>query len=1202
MKILAIRLNNLASLAGTHQIEFNDEPLASAGVFAITGPTGAGKSTLLDALCLALFGTTPRLLQAPSPQSQKLTDGDQLSLQDGRTLLRRGCASGYAEVDFTGVDGRPYRARWEVRRARDKANGRLQASQQSLMDLSDQSQLARTKNEFNEQLEQKLGLSRDQFTRAVLLAQNEFNAFLKAEDNERSTLLEKLTDTQLYTRLGMAAYQNTKAAEQRLTQLEQQLNGLPLLDSDSRQALEQAYQDCYTQRAQDQQQLEHSQRQQQWLSTKAQLQQQVQHSLHAQTQAEQQWQSLAELRQNLNDWQLIASIRPVLDRLSHLDSEQGPLRQQLALHQEQLPQRQQELKHAQDMRHNAQQAEHQALQTQQQAEPALKQLEHEEGQLHNLQQRLNWVQQHTQQLAHSLQHHQDQIDQHRQQLSQHQQQHAELEAQLQHQQRLEPLAAYWADRRPQLYQLAEQLRKQQDLDRQLPALEQAVQQAAQRLDEAQQQLQTLAQQANYPLQNLAQHLEILNQRQHLLLQLQHLGQQGQRLHQERQELLQQRQQSEQKLPQLEQDYRQLNQAYQQAEQEAQQLQRLLERQQLARSHSAEQLRAQLQSETPCPVCGSSDHPWRGVQQLLNQQEQQDSQTRDQAQAQLKSLDEQRRALQHELSQQQVRQAHIHERLAQIDPQWQELEQSLKQHPEYTCEQLLSQGFMSQLKQQLEHLGQEISTALTHQKAYQRLNEQHRQAQDQHQHAQRHLEQQSTQHHHYQQHNQQGLEQLAQYLCAEQHHAWQTQPQQAFEHLEQQVLHCKQTQQRYQDLNSRCQQLQESLNQHQQQQRPLEQQHQQHEQELAQLHQQLIQQRDICLNQSGSYTDSRQWRQQLQQSLDQARSQYHQAQQHLHQQQHLLDQLQHGLNTQQQRLEHLQQEQQRLSQQKAQWHHHHPELSHARLEQIYHLAPEQIAQWQQEVQHANEQYQQTQAQYQACQHQLVQHEALYAQEPNLDPQSLAEQINRIREQLKETEQQLIQHASRLEEDRRQRQQLGQLQQQIEAARTEYLRRARLSAVIGSADGAAFRKIAQAYNLDLLLQHANVQLRQLARRYRLQRGGSPLGLLIIDTDMGDECRSVHSLSGGESFLVSLALALGLASMASRNLNIESLFIDEGFGSLDPESLHIALDALDALQAQGRKVGIISHVQTLHERISVQIQVQPQGNGQSHLKLLP
>lgn len=193
------------------------------------------------------------------------------------------------------------------------------------------------------------------------------------------------------------------------------------------------------------------------------------------------------------------------------------------------------------------------------------------------------------------------------------------------------------------------------------------------------------------------------------------------------------------------------------------------------------------------------------------------------------------------------------------------------------------------------------------------------------------------------------------------------------------------------------------------------------------------------------------------------------------------------------------------------------------------------------------------------------------------------------------------AAQLEDDRR-LQAREALATQVEAAQAEHRRWGRLSALIGSAEGDRLRKIAQAYNLDLLIRHANAQLLQLVRRYRLKRGGSALGLLVVDTEMADEVRSVHSLSGGETFLVSLALALGLASMASDNLRIESLFIDEGFGSLDPESLQLAMDALDNLQAQGRKVAVISHVQEMHERIPVQIQVRRQGNGLSEVTVVP
>ncbi|HAR08437.1 MAG TPA: hypothetical protein DCR98_08505, partial [Cobetia sp.] len=178
--------------------------------------------------------------------------------------------------------------------------------------------------------------------------------------------------------------------------------------------------------------------------------------------------------------------------------------------------------------------------------------------------------------------------------------------------------------------------------------------------------------------------------------------------------------------------------------------------------------------------------------------------------------------------------------------------------------------------------------------------------------------------------------------------------------------------------------------------------------------------------------------------------------------------------------------------------------------------------------------------------------------------------------------------------------AELGEQLARARAVHERWGALSELIGSASGAKFRTIAQAFNLERLIEHANLHLANLVRRYRLARGASPLGLVVVDTEMGDELRSVHSLSGGETFLVSLALALGLAGMASGELRIESLFIDEGFGSLDPDSLALAMEALDGLQASGRRVGVISHVAEMHERIPVRIAVRPSGNGQSRLEI--
>jgi exonuclease SbcC len=171
-------------------------------------------------------------------------------------------------------------------------------------------------------------------------------------------------------------------------------------------------------------------------------------------------------------------------------------------------------------------------------------------------------------------------------------------------------------------------------------------------------------------------------------------------------------------------------------------------------------------------------------------------------------------------------------------------------------------------------------------------------------------------------------------------------------------------------------------------------------------------------------------------------------------------------------------------------------------------------------------------------------------------------------------------------------------ELESRRSALIPWEKLNELIGSADGAKFRSIAQRRTLDILVGYANVQLNHIAGRYFLARIPESLNLVVIDRDMGDERRSVHTLSGGETFLVSLALALGLASLASNRLRIESLFIDEGFGSLDPETLNIAMTALMSLEAQGRKVGIISHVPEMADAIPVQIRVVKGRNGASRI----
>ena len=178
----------------------------------------------------------------------------------------------------------------------------------------------------------------------------------------------------------------------------------------------------------------------------------------------------------------------------------------------------------------------------------------------------------------------------------------------------------------------------------------------------------------------------------------------------------------------------------------------------------------------------------------------------------------------------------------------------------------------------------------------------------------------------------------------------------------------------------------------------------------------------------------------------------------------------------------------------------------------------------------------------------------------------------------------------------------LKAELETQKNRWQQWESLNELIGSSNGSKFRVFAQSLTLEALLAHSNQHLEDFAKRYHLQRvPGSDLELQIIDRDMADDVRSVHSLSGGESFLVSLALALGLASLSSNRTQVESLFIDEGFGSLDPETLDIAIASLDTLQALGRKVGVISHVPILIERIGAKVVVEKQGGGRSSVVIV-
>jgi exonuclease SbcC len=235
MRILAVRGQNLASLAEPFAIDLRAEPLVGAGLFAITGETGAGKSTLLDAICVALYGRFPRVASLGADETiPDVAEGDALKARDARSILRRGAANGWAEVDFAGVDGHVYRAHWSAYRARNKPGSRLQPAARRIDRLGPDGEPAETVADkigtADARIVDLTDLTFEQFRRTVLLAQGDFDAFLRADDNERADLLEKITGTEIYAQLSARAFEKAREAREAVAMLEARRREIGLLD------------------------------------------------------------------------------------------------------------------------------------------------------------------------------------------------------------------------------------------------------------------------------------------------------------------------------------------------------------------------------------------------------------------------------------------------------------------------------------------------------------------------------------------------------------------------------------------------------------------------------------------------------------------------------------------------------------------------------------------------------------------------------------------------------------------------------------------------------------------------------------------------------------------------------------------------------------------------------------------------------------
>ena len=1212
MKILAIRLKNLASLAGPFELDFTAEPLASAGLFAITGPTGAGKSTLLDALCLALFGAVPRLNN--TGRDAKVPDADgEIATGDPRTLLRRGTGEGFAEVDFVGIDGRRYRARWEANRAREKAIGKLQASRQSLRDLDSDQLLASQKGDYKVQLEARLGLNFEQFTRAVMLAQSEFSAFLKADDNERSELLEKLTDTALYTRLGKRAFDKAKEAKDAHKQLHDQAVGVTPLEPQARAELDQHFNVAQQQLKNQQGQLKQLELQHTWLKTLGELQEQQHSAAEQLLQAHTLWDNQADQRQTLNLLEQLAPQRHQFARLAELDAQLSPLAGHISAHLQQQTELGERQTRLEVELQNARLAATHAQTQQRESAPQVQHAHLEQANLNRLTQTLTTQQALQQQAEQACAEGQVALNTllERQQLGA--ERLVQIATQLEHSNALAPLASAWDAYRPRLQQLVRLSNLLTTGRKELPGLEQRALQATQELTGLRNSLEILFQEAaaephavNEQIQTLGSLLQDNRQQQRAFEELQRLCSSQQALDSRLHELHLKQQSVQQERERLSQQGIQAKADLEVAEQTLQVTRQLLERQRLARSASVEELREQLQDDQPCPVCGSAEHPYHQPEALLQSLTRHDEQEEASARTVVDGLKETLAQLREKVGGLIAQQKEFLLQQERLHQEQQALAPSLEAHPLH--QQWLAQDpakreqwltlRLNQLQHSITQDEQRQNALLALQKEAAHLQQQVQRCTEASQLATQQLAEQQLHLNADSQRLDDELNEFASVLAPATLNALRENASACFMALDQQVAdrvaqldqqRDEQTEQAERASSIEREQYQQAnrskeLDALQRSVKDLDEQHQTSQLSLKQL--------------LGDFSSAEQWQQTLEQAVELARTAQTQAEQALQATANQLLQLATELKSEQERLLALQQEHDSLNALLAHWRAQHSKLDDSRLQQLLAHDEAQVRELRLQLQNSEKAVEQARVLLQEREQRLAQHQA--HANGNLDGESLSQALTELNAVISASEQLIAELRAQQTEDQR-RQDVNQaLGQRIAQANSEWQRWARLSDLIGSGNGGKFRKIAQAYNLDLLVHHANAQLRQLVRRYRLKRGGSMLGLLVMDTEMGDELRSVHSLSGGETFLVSLALALGLASMASSTLKIESLFIDEGFGSLDPESLQLAMDALDGLQAQGRKVGVISHVQEMHERIPVQIQVKRQGNGLSTVEV--
>nr|WP_216671807.1 AAA family ATPase [Corallococcus exiguus] len=1247
---MAIRGSNLTSFAGDFALELDRAPLDRLGLFAISGATGAGKSTLLDALCLALFDRTPRL-GGPSKVLVGRADEEEearLSAYDVRGMLRRGAGKGHAEVDFLGKDGRRYRARWNVWRARERAEGRFRPQELSLTDVVSGQLFGRTKGEVLHAIQERLGLSFDQFRRSALLAQGEFAAFLRADANERAELLERMTGTEVYSRVSIAAHEKNAREQEELKRLSLGLAAIALMSDADRESVRVQLGEEEAARVREETRSREAEAARSWYAQRAEFVGQEQQAESAVARAESEREEAAPREALLESVRAAEGFRAVVSAVEA--AEQGCVRAE-AEQLERASQAEAALAAAaaqRQVRMQAEAARAAALDAEASVRPALEEAATLDTRRAEAEREAREASELAKQAKTAEASARDALEL---------VQTAEAKAQV-----LVDAAEAWRVSHASWESLAtEWPRWQRELERFAGALkdEQSAGADADRLGKDADRLGNEAQscreehqgavESEAQAQALATHAEAalgedggaarralrdaLLARQDVLGALTLAGEGA------RAEGTAEGDAAAEVKAHREVSQRAAEEAKDAAARRATQEAMLHEaRRAQSRAEATQGLashRAALHEGEPCPLCGALEHPYARAASALEG-------LVSEAAARVLELESARDAAAKQESAASVRQATAGTAATQAEARrdtaarkrtahreaWRaarerwtravhaEQDASAAASPPEDAEANTAQAWIrsaqEDVRARLATLRDEEASAEARASAAREARAQLETRRTRREGAADALRKAEDSWSRASQSHRDALLRRDTARDARERALTEVSPPFASEEVTwkdklaadparfqgQCLARVTKWREKLAELEASRKRLEEQQGLRAREEVRLQSRHEDAETAAhrASLKDTAFQDASRARARLLQGRPTQEVRAEVQARVDAAQATYERAREDSE----ALQQAEKVATARAEDAVRLRTEAARTLD-RAQAVLEERLAGHGTtLEQLKALLSRGAAWCDSEARALNalrESVAQARAVLVERRERRVRHEDSGL--PSLAEADVAELCERLRIDVEVRRRAEALLGAKLDHDDASRARHGAEARALELRRADAEVWKTLGDLIGSHDGKKFKVFAQSLTLDALLLHANAHLRELARRYRLERvPGHDLDLQVVDGDMGDEVRSVASLSGGESFLVSLALALGLASLSSETTQVETLFIDEGFGTLDPETLEVALATLDALQATGRQVGIISHVSGLAERIGVQVRVVKQGGGRSKL----